>query len=107
MITAVVLYLKLEDVPDSVDSNENEVLGRVIVFIEKFNQHVETAGADKHLQCQGGCLVHLPDESRSLETDLVGVLSSGELGDYGNTTDEAEILLQFNIIKNDLDAICQ
>jgi len=48
----------------------------------------------------------LPNEGGSLKTNLVRVLSRGKLCDDRDATNEAQILLDFNIIKNDLSILC-
>lgn len=45
-------YLKLEHIPDAIDTNEHQVSCFIIILIEKFNQDIETTRTDKHLKGQ-------------------------------------------------------
>lgn len=81
-------HLQFEDVPNTIDADENKVPGMVVVFVEELDKDVETAGADEHLKGEGRSLVHLTDESCGLQSYLVGVLASRELRHNGDSPHE-------------------
>ena len=44
----------------------------------------------------------MSDKSSGLESDFVRVLAGGELGDDGDTTNEAQVFLDFDIVQDNL-----
>jgi hypothetical protein len=43
-------YLKLKHIPYPIDTNKHQVSGLIVIFVQEFNQHVESTGTDKHLK---------------------------------------------------------
>ena len=97
-------YLELKHIPDAIDANQDQISRRIVVLVQELDENVETTGADKHLQRRGGRLVHLAHEGGGLEPDLVGVLPRGELCNDGDAANEAQVLLQFHIVEDDLSS---
>jgi hypothetical protein len=94
--------LELEDAPDPVDAYQHKTLRCVVVFVQKLHQHVQTASTDEHLECERRGLVHLPHERCCFQPDFVRVLPGRELGDDGDAAHEAQVLLEFDIVEDDL-----
>lgn len=44
------MYLKLEYVPDAVDTNKHQIFSFVIIFIEEFYEDIQSTSTNKHLQ---------------------------------------------------------
>lgn len=96
------IYLELKHVPDTINANQHQASRFIIVFIKEFDKHVETTSTDKHLQGQCRCLIHLSHKRRCFQTDVVRILPCGKFRDDWNSSNEAQVLLYFDIIQNDL-----
>jgi hypothetical protein len=103
--TCLETYLKFEHIPNPINTDEDQVSRFIIIFIQKFNEYVESTGTDKHLKREGGCLVHLPHESSCFEPDFIRVLPSSKFRNDWNATNKTEVFLNLHIVQYDLIVI--